>query len=267
MRIIVDDQNAPASQIGPASTARRRRFNPDRDVKEWTGAYVPYDIVKEAFVAFLAVAVLMVLLAVLFSSPDESAITLKSWSGLNPVDFAQTSIMELVNDLYAFSESAAEGGRAQTTAVVREAIDALVVMLSPFAPHTAEELWQLLGHTTNRRELARELDPDSPLLHHGLIQASDRGRPFQALAANPIVVKLLAGSTVDDDLEHGVARVPATVPLDELMIPTVTIDRGLADLAAAPPGLARVVVTGRSGSGRRSSATVLSRMGKSIASV
>jgi leucyl-tRNA synthetase len=29
---------------------------------------------------------------------------------------------------------------------MREALDALVVMLSPFAPHTAEELWQLLGH-------------------------------------------------------------------------------------------------------------------------
>src|SRR5262249_49425297 len=26
------------------------------------------------------------------------------------------------------------------------AIDALVIMLSPFAPHTAEELWSRLGH-------------------------------------------------------------------------------------------------------------------------
>jgi leucyl-tRNA synthetase len=28
--------------------------------------------------------------------------------------------------------------------VLREAIDALVIMLSPFAPHTAEELWQIM---------------------------------------------------------------------------------------------------------------------------
>jgi len=76
-------------------TAKRRRFNPDRDVKEWTGAYVPYDILKEAFVAFLAVAVLIVLLAVVFSSPDEPAITLKTWSVVNPVDFAQTATTEL----------------------------------------------------------------------------------------------------------------------------------------------------------------------------
>jgi hypothetical protein len=72
-----------------------RSFKPDRDVREWTGAYVPYDIVKEAAIAFLAVAVLVVLLAVAFSSPDEPALTLKSWSTVNPVDFAQTAITEL----------------------------------------------------------------------------------------------------------------------------------------------------------------------------
>ena len=76
-------------------TKKPRRFKPDRDVKEWKGAYVPYDILKEAFVAFLAVAVLIVLLAVVFSSPDDPAITLKRWSVVNPVDFAQTATTEL----------------------------------------------------------------------------------------------------------------------------------------------------------------------------
>ena len=71
---------------------------------------------------------------------------------------AVSSLMELVNELYAFSERTPHGvpgrgqapaghaERPQTLAVVREAIDALVVMISPFAPHTAEELWQMLGH-------------------------------------------------------------------------------------------------------------------------
>jgi hypothetical protein len=76
-------------------TRRTRRFNPDRDVKEWTGAYRPYDIIKEAFVALVAVGVLVLLLTVVFSSPDEPAVTLKSWSTTNPVDFAQTAITEL----------------------------------------------------------------------------------------------------------------------------------------------------------------------------
>ena len=40
-------------------------------------------------------AVLIVLLAVVFSSPDEPAITLKTWSTVDPVDFAQTAVTEL----------------------------------------------------------------------------------------------------------------------------------------------------------------------------
>ncbi len=71
---------------------------------------------------------------------------------------AVSSLMELVNELYSFSETTTHGApsraeppvapveRPQTIAVLREAIDALVVMISPFAPHMAEELWQMLGH-------------------------------------------------------------------------------------------------------------------------
>jgi leucyl-tRNA synthetase len=71
---------------------------------------------------------------------------------------AVSSLMELVNELYAFSEGTAHGApsrgpaqpgqveRTQTIAALREAVDALVVMIAPFAPHTAEELWQMMGH-------------------------------------------------------------------------------------------------------------------------
>jgi leucyl-tRNA synthetase len=72
---------------------------------------------------------------------------------------AVSSLMELVNELYLFSEGTAHGAptraespvgrieRPQTLAVLRETIDALVLMISPFAPHTAEELWDMLGHS------------------------------------------------------------------------------------------------------------------------
>ena len=67
---------------------------------------------------------------------------------------AVSAMMELVNELYAFTEKSASakatedtGARsAQAPKVAREAIDALLVMLSPFAPHTMEELWQMYGH-------------------------------------------------------------------------------------------------------------------------
>jgi leucyl-tRNA synthetase len=75
---------------------------------------------------------------------------------------AVSALMELVNELYAFSEQTEMGSPARhttaatqtgvlerpgTIVVVTEAVDALVRMISPFAPHTGEELWEMLGHT------------------------------------------------------------------------------------------------------------------------
>jgi leucyl-tRNA synthetase len=68
---------------------------------------------------------------------------------------AVSALMELVNDLYAFGEKLQNGGaRPQGYSVLREAVEALVVMLSPFAPHTAEELWERLGHTEGLSRVA-----------------------------------------------------------------------------------------------------------------
>src|SRR5215510_3932981 len=57
---------------------------------------------------------------------------------------AVSAVMELVNELYAFTE---KGERStQAGRVAREAVESAIVMLSPFAPHTMEELWQMYGH-------------------------------------------------------------------------------------------------------------------------
>ncbi len=71
---------------------------------------------------------------------------------------AVAALMELVNELYAFcelrgvrpagfeGEASAVVARPETAAVLREAIEGLVLMLSPFTPHMCEELWEGLGH-------------------------------------------------------------------------------------------------------------------------
>ncbi|KPC74694.1 leucine--tRNA ligase [Thermoactinomyces vulgaris] len=51
---------------------------------------------------------------------------------------AISAIMELVNGLYAYPEHA-------DRAVLKEALETLVVLLAPFVPHVTEELWQSMG--------------------------------------------------------------------------------------------------------------------------
>jgi leucyl-tRNA synthetase len=60
---------------------------------------------------------------------------------------AVSAIMELVNALYAFEAASVDGmPRAERTALLREAAETIVLLLGPFCPHIAEEVWSLLGH-------------------------------------------------------------------------------------------------------------------------
>jgi hypothetical protein len=65
------------------------------DTKPWTGAYSPYDLIKELCVAIGVIALLAVLLTVLFSSPDDKPSTIAQWSRQMPVDFVTTATAEL----------------------------------------------------------------------------------------------------------------------------------------------------------------------------
>ncbi len=56
------------------------------------------------------------------------------------------ALMELFNQLSDFDAAPATAS-ANEVFVVREALEALVVMLAPLAPHAAEEMWEGLGHS------------------------------------------------------------------------------------------------------------------------
>jgi hypothetical protein len=75
--------------------SRRKRRVEDERYREWKGAYRPYDILKEACIAFGVVLALAVGLTVLFSSPDEKPSTVQSWARTDPVDFVTTATTEL----------------------------------------------------------------------------------------------------------------------------------------------------------------------------
>lgn len=55
---------------------------------------------------------------------------------------AVSAIMELVNAVYAYPETADRGTLA-------EAIERVILLLAPFTPHMAEELWEVTGHETS----------------------------------------------------------------------------------------------------------------------
>lgn len=56
---------------------------------------------------------------------------------------AISAIMEMVNAVYAYREQA---GERQDPALLKEAVELVVLVLAPFAPHLAEEAWEALGY-------------------------------------------------------------------------------------------------------------------------
>jgi len=131
-----------------------------------------------------------------------------------------SAMMELVNELYAFTEKSSSAkatedkGHATSQAgkVAREAIESLIVMLSPFAPHTMEELWQMYGHADGLAatrwpsfdaEVAKAEELEIPLQVNGKLRDVVRVAPsisdadLEALArANANVQLHTAGKTI-----------------------------------------------------------------------
>jgi leucyl-tRNA synthetase len=123
---------------------------------------------------------------------------------------AVSAMMELVNDLYTFGDAGA--APPQSVAVVREAIEALIRMLSPFAPHMCEELWEMIGHRDGLMkavwpefdaEVAKAEEIVIPVQVNGKVRsrltvpAESSEKELEQLAlADPAVMAHLAGKQV-----------------------------------------------------------------------
>jgi leucyl-tRNA synthetase len=83
--------------------------------------------------------------------------------------------MELVNEIYV--SEIKDRTDEMSRRVVREAIERVVVLLSPFVPHFAEELWEALG---NRASIIKtrwpDYDPEAVLEDEILIVIQVNGR-------------------------------------------------------------------------------------------
>ena len=65
---------------------------------------------------------------------------------------AISAVMELVNALYALKRP--DKTDQVALSVIREALEAAVLLLAPIVPHITEELWQTLGHDTPAADTA-----------------------------------------------------------------------------------------------------------------
>jgi leucyl-tRNA synthetase len=91
------------------------------------------------------------------------------------------ALMELFNHLSEFNADPSASSESDVFAV-REALESLVIMLGPFAPHIAEEMWEGLGHgeglvsETSRwpvadPELARREELEIPIQVNGKLRS------------------------------------------------------------------------------------------------
>jgi len=77
---------------------------------------------------------------------------------------AVAASMELLNAVNKFDDSSNTGRR-----VVHEALEAVVLMLSPMVPHICHELWSVLGHKTALIDVPWPT-PDAALLHAEVVK-------------------------------------------------------------------------------------------------
>ncbi|HVB87551.1 MAG TPA: leucine--tRNA ligase [Candidatus Dormibacteraeota bacterium] len=113
-------------------------------------------------------------------------------------------IMELVNDLVAQEPLEQE----VAPATLKHVFDGLVLMLSPMAPHIAEELWEILGHSDGvysqkwpayREDLAREEQVEIVIQINGRVrgklmvdQGLDQEQLRERALSDPRIVPLIA---------------------------------------------------------------------------
>ncbi|MDH4195265.1 MAG: class I tRNA ligase family protein, partial [Nitrospirota bacterium] len=103
---------------------------------------------------------------------------------------AIAALMEFVNELYKFwKESPAEALTAAERAGWRSTLETLLVLLAPFAPHLAEELWETIG---KRSGISRQAWPD---FDPALVASAEWTIPLQVNGKLRSKIVVPAGST------------------------------------------------------------------------
>ena len=104
---------------------------------------------------------------------------------------AIAALMEMVNEMYDYT---ADGVDKKQLTVLRSAIDALILLMAPFAPHFADEIWESLGNRGSIANAAWPLyDPEAIVLSEITVVVQVNGKMRSKL--------MLPAGTSDRDIE------------------------------------------------------------------
>jgi len=137
------------------------------------------------------------------------------------------ALMELFNELAELNADPASAPETEVFAV-REALEALVLMLAPFAPHAAEEMWEELGHAGGLLSSGRwpQADPELARRDELEIPIQVNGKLRSRVLASPDVT--------DDELR--------TAALNDEKIQAFTQGHEVVKIIVVPQRLVNVVV-------------------------
>ncbi len=137
------------------------------------------------------------------------------------------ALMELFNELSDFNANPGTASDKDVFAV-REALESLVLMLAPFAPHFAEEMWESVGHGGGLLSSPRWPHADS-----GLAQLEELEIPIQV--NGKLRSRLLASPEVTEDELR-------TAALNDEKIRAFIEGRDVVTVIVVPQRLVNVVV-------------------------
>jgi leucyl-tRNA synthetase len=141
------------------------------------------------------------------------------------------ALMELFNELSDFNAQPSTASAGDVYAV-REALESLTLMLSPFSPHVAEEMWERLGHTGGLIEKGRQ-GANWPKMNAELARKAELEIPIQVNG------KLRSRLVTSPDVTEDELRAAALA--DEKVRP-FTEGREVVKIIVVPQRLVNIVV-------------------------